>query len=94
MSAVRAALAEMVGLMMSGEEPGAGSPWYQRAVAALEAEPILLSDKELLALAEPINFTTTEARDHYGDSYEAVVQQPHEVLKYARAVLAAKGAAK
>lgn len=40
MSAVRAALAEMVGLMMTGEEPGAGSPWYQRAVAALGDAPV------------------------------------------------------
>ena len=39
MSAVRAALAEMVHLMMTGEEPGAGSPWYLRAVAALSAAP-------------------------------------------------------
>lgn len=30
----------MVGLMMTGEEPGVGSPWYQRAVAALEADQV------------------------------------------------------
>lgn len=58
-----------------------------RAALASRDKDAEITDTDIMQLAKGINFTTQEERHFYEDTYMKTVDQPHEIIKFARRVL-------